>query len=58
MKYIATKGRRHHQMPSKVTISRPRDRHFNVKNGRWWVVENVDNVVNIITKFLTTRRDR
>ena len=28
-----SKRRRHYQMPSKVTISRPCDRHFNVTNG-------------------------
>ena len=33
---MVIKGRRHYHMPSKVTISGPRDRHFNVMNGRYW----------------------
>ena len=39
-------------MAPKVTISRPRDRHFNITNGE--VVENVENagkVVNVIYPF-------
>ena len=31
---VPTKGRRHYRMPSEVTISQPRDHHFNVMNGR------------------------
>ena len=30
---ICTKGRRHFQMPLKLTFSRPCERHFNVTNG-------------------------
>ena len=31
---ILIKGRRHYRMPSKVTISQPRDHNYNVTNSR------------------------